>query len=300
MTTRRRILGIFAGVAALPFLPGEGRTASAQWRGLALGADAYIILDHPDADVLVPLAVAEIRRLEAAFSLFRSDSELSRLNRDGVLLAPSLDMVELLSFCTALHVRTDGAFDPTVQPLWALHAEAWSRSDAPDDRQIDRAREVTGWNRVTVSPAELSFRRPGMALTLNGIAQGFIADKVAALLRHQGVGNVLVNTGEIVARGQPPEGGPWRIGLPDRNESPLLLTDRAVATSTPLATTFDREETVGHIINPRTGRPGGLWSRVTVVSAGAAEADALSTAFCLMTGPEIEATRQDSRVALVA
>ncbi len=296
MTTRRRVLGILAGVAALPFLPRPGRAATAQWRGVALGAEAYIVLDHPDADVLIPRAVAEIRRLEAIFSLFHADSELSRLNRDGRLDVPSLDMIELASLCTALHHRTHGAFDPTVQPLWALHAEAWSRGAAPDDHEIERLCRSTGWREVDLSPSEISFRWPGMALTLNGIAQGFIADKVVSLLRRHGIENVLVNTGEISAAGRAQGDSPWSVVLPDGSE--MLLSNRAVATSAPLATSFDRGETVGHIIDPRTGRPGGRWTQVTVEAKSAAEADGLSTAFCLMSRAEIDGARRDSRVRL--
>ncbi len=179
-----------------------------------------------------------------------------------------------------------------------IHARAWARGAAPAQAEIDRVHAAIGWNRVDLSPARLTFRRPGMALTLNGIAQGYIADKVAALLRGEGVENVLVNTGEIAAFGRAPEGGPWRIGLPDRSGARLPLTEGAVATSAPSATTFDSARTAGHLIDPRTGRPGGLWSRVTVMSKSAAEADALSTAFCLMAQPQIEAVRRDSYVVL--
>lgn len=298
MTTRRRVLGILAGVAALPFLPRPGRAATAQWRGVALGAEAYIVLDHPDADVLIPRAVAEIRRLEAIFSLFRADSELTRLNRDGRLEAPSVDMIELASLCTALHHRTHGAFDPTVQPLWVLHAEAWSRGADPQDREIEHLRRSTGWQGVALSPSKISFGHPGMSLTLNGIAQGFIADKVVSLLRRHGVENVLVNTGEIAAAGRAQADTPWSVGLPDGSE--MSLSNRAVATSAPLATTFDRGEIVGHIIDPRTGRPGGRWTEVTVQADSAAEADGLSTAFCLMSRAEIEKARRNSRVKLFA
>ena len=123
---------------------------------------------------------------------------------------------------------------------------------------------------------------------------------MSGFLHRHGVENVLVNTGEIAARGQAPKGGPWTIGVSGRGESPLVLSNGAVATSAPLATAFDRNESVGHIIDPRTGRPGGRWSQVTVVSKSAAEADGLSTAFCLMSRSQIEAARRDSTVVLTA
>ncbi len=96
-TSRRRVLCIFGAVAGLPLLRGVGARAAAPlvtWEGTALGAPARITLAHPDreaAERLFATCVAEIRRLEALFSLHREDSEIARLNRDGVLAAPATD-----------------------------------------------------------------------------------------------------------------------------------------------------------------------------------------------------------------
>ena len=135
-------------------------------------------------------------------------------------------------------------------------------------------------------------------LTLNGIAQGFIADKVTALFRQNGVSNVLVNTGEIVALGSAPNGNSWQVKLGHEEGQSIPLNGAAVATSAPLGTTFDTAGKVGHILDPRTGYPGETWSGVSVVSNSAAEADGLSTAFCLMTRSEIAASKGESQVYL--
>lgn len=302
MISRRRVLTILGGVAALPVLPIPGVLASTsspgQWRGIALGAPAHIVLDHPDADHLISLAVAEMRRLEKIFSLYRKDSDLSKLNRSGHLSDPALDLVELLAICSRINTQTSGAFDPTVQALWSLYAREMSDGRAPDDDQIAQAQERTGWRHVDFSAGSVRFDRSEVALTLNGIAQGFIADKVTALFRRQGVSNVLVNTGEIAALGTGHDDLPWQVKLGDETGETIKLSDAAVATSAPLGTAFDAAGLVGHIIDPRTGRPGGNWRQVSVVSASAAVADGLSTAFCLMTRPEIEAAKGDSQVYL--
>ncbi len=298
MTTRRRLLTILAGAAVLPVVGARAARPPAQWRGIALGAPAHIVLDHPDAADLIRQSVAEMRRLEAIFSLFRPDGDLSRLNRDGSLTEPALELVELLSLCAGLNRRTGGAFDPTVQPLWALYADHFSRGRRPDDAQVAGVRSTTGWDRVDYGPQKIAYRRPGMAMTLNGVAQGFIADKVAALLRRAGIRNVLVNTGEIAALGLAPGGAPWQIALQSTGHPDIPLSDAAIATSAPLGTTFDHDQKAGHIIDPRTGYPGGKWSSVTVISRSAAEADGLSTGFVLMDRPDIEAARGASRVLL--
>lgn len=298
MTTRRRVLTILAGAAVLPVLGARANTAISEWNGIALGANARIILDHPNGDHLIASAVKEIHRLEAIFSLYQEDSQLSRLNRDGILRGPALEMIELLSICSNINARTNGAFDPTVQTLWALYAETNSKGSSPSEASILEAIQSTGWKHVAYSSGEVSYARQGMALTLNGIAQGYIADKIAKLFRGNGVKNVLVNTGEISALGTDPNGDGWNVKLGNADGTSLSLNNASIATSAPLGTTFDAEGTFGHILDPRTGYLGDVWSQVSVVSTSAAEADGLSTAFCLMSEAEIAAAKGSSDVYL--
>ena len=298
MTTRRRFLSIVAGAAILPVIGARSSTNAAQWRGIALGAEVQIILDHPNADNLIASAVAEIARLENVFSLYQTDSQISRLNRDGALENPGFEMIELLSICSTINARTGGAFDPTVQTLWTTYAEAYATGAVPNTDSLEIAMSVTGWGHVQYSSQRVSFDRAGVQLTLNGIAQGFIADKLTKLFRDNGVSNVMVNTGEIVALGTAPSGDEWRVKLGSDDGQSVSLHNAAIATSAPLGTTFDANEKVGHILDPRTGYPGGVWSGVSVVAASAAEADGLSTAFCLMSRSEVEASRRESQVYL--
>jgi thiamine biosynthesis lipoprotein len=283
---RRRFLTIVAGAAALPGAS-PATPAPYRWRGIALGAPASITLDNPEAPRLVAEALAEIIRLEGIFSLYRTDSALMRLNATGRLAEPPPELLELLGLCGAIHRATEGYFDPTIQPLWALFAESYTGGAAPDADSIATARERVGWREVRYSAAEVGFGREGMALSLNGIAQGYICDRVAALLAAEGLTDALIDPGEIRALGNRPGGGPWRVGLAD-TPGALPLRDRAVATSAPQATVFDEAGRIGHIFDPHTGRPGALWQSVTVTAPHAAVADALSTAFCLMDRAMIE------------
>ncbi len=310
MIGRRRFISIAAG-AGLGALAGPIAASSPtgdslhRWRGTALGAAASITIAHDDAARLAARAQAEVARLEAIFSLYRADSALSRLNVAGRLAAPPLELVELLSACDALHGITGGAFDPTVQPLWALYAERFAAGAAPAEREIDETLGRTGWRHVVISPREVAFTAAGMALTLNGIAQGYIADKVAALLRRAGVSNVLVDMGEIVALGRQPDDLPWRIAIADPSDPTRVhkyrhLSGRAIATSAPLGTVYDTAGTVGHILDPRTGRPGGRWRQVSVTAPAATRADGLSTAFCLMAEPDIRRAATGVQVDLLS
>ncbi len=277
---RRRFLTITAACASILAAPGHAAPRLRQWHGVALGSAATIALDHPDADRLIGRALAEIDRLENIFSLYRADSALSRLNRDGLLDAPPFELLDCLSLCGRVHAASGGRFDPTVQPLWQAHAEAWAQGHAPDPARLAVARALTGWQGVSVQQAQIRLARPGMALTLNGVAQGVIADRVADLLRAEGLSDVLVDTGEIAARGHTPDGQDWPVTLTGGQR--LTLADRALASSSPRGTVFDAAGLQGHILDPETGQPvRGAFAGVSISAPRAGLADALSTAACL-------------------
>lgn len=280
LLTRRRFLSISAGFAALAARPMAARAGLTEWRGIALGAKAQILLDHPEADRLIDLALAEIARLEAIFSLNRPDTALVRLNATGRLEAPPFELLECLGLSGRVHGATGGLFDPSVQPLWELYARKAMAGLNPPPEEIAATLGRTGWDGVSFD-AEAVVLRPGMALTLNGVAQGFIADKVARLLMDQGLSHVLVNTGEFRAAGPMPDGAPWPVQL---TSGPVVpLSGGALASSSVLGTTFDEAGRIGHILDPRTGLPAQpRWQLVSVTAPSAGLADALSTAACLM------------------
>ena len=276
MITRRRFIAISAALAALPAQSRAG-TPGPTWTGQALGARASIRLDHPDAAAIARRVTAEIARLEGILSLYRSDSALARLNRDGHLAAPPFELLDCLGLAGAVHAASGGRFDPTVQGLWAVWAEAGGV--APAAAALDKARAATGWQGVRLAPGAITLR-PGMALTLNGIGQGYVADRIAALLAAEGLTNILVDTGEFRALGTRPGGGDWPVRLEAGPR--ITLADRALATSAPLGTSFDAAGRLGHILDPRTGAPvAGPWRSVSISAPEAALADALSTAACL-------------------
>ena len=293
MIRRRRLLSIAAAAALVPARPGHA-TAISQWRGVALGADASITLAHPDAERIIELARAEIARMEAIFSLHQPGSALALLNAQGRLHAPPFELLDCLGLAARVHAATGGVFDPTVQPLWALHAAHYAGAaepGAPSSAAVAETRVRTGWHRLRLDPDDIRLQ-PGMALTLNGIAQGYIADRVARLLRGMGLEQVLVNTGEHLALGGDPRGGPWQVRLRAGGEllpGAVALEGAALASSAMRGTTFDAAGRQGHILDPATGRPGPAhWQLVSVIAPEAGLADALSTAFCLMGRPAIE------------
>ena len=292
MIGRRRFLSITAATCGLGLIGkgAAGDTAAFDtWQGTALGAHASIKLHHPDPDVaraLIGGARAEIERLERVFSLYRPDSAVSRLNRDGVLDAPPLDLVRLLAEAGRYAAITEGAFDITVQPLWRLYARHFGRRDAepdgPSPEAVAEALALVDHRAVSIDPSRVAFERPGMAITLNGIAQGYITDRVAALFRREGLDHVLIDLGELRALGRHPEGRPWHVGLkeprrPDRSDRTLDLDNVALATSAGYGTRFDDSGRHHHLLDPRSGRSSNRYLSISVRADTATEADALST-----------------------
>jgi thiamine biosynthesis lipoprotein len=300
--TRRRFIsnsGAVAGLSLGAFGVGVARPGRAsplfhEWRGVALGADASLQIYHPDAaeaERMIADALAEVRRLERVFSLYDDTSALSRLNRDSELVDPPQELVELLATSMRYARGTDGAFDPTVQPLWALYAKHFSTADAdpngPSPADISGAAAKCGYQRLAVDPAKVAFKQSGMALTLNGIAQGYITDRVAELLRARGVTHTLVDMGETRALDAHPAGRPWSVGIKDpraedRFVATLALDNQAVSTSGGYGTEFDAEGRFNHIFDPATGMCANRYLSVSVVAPTATCADALSTAFSVM------------------
>lgn len=283
MLNRRRFLAISAALMApLPAAAAPLHVA----KGQALGATVTLRLAHPDAPTIAARAMAEIARLEDIFSLYRNDSALVRLNGAGLLAAPPFELLECLSLAGAVHAASDGRFDPTVQPLWALQAEAAVAERPVDPAALAAARARVGWDRVALEADRITLA-PGTALTLNGIAQGYVADRVAALLEAEGLGDILIDTGELRALGGHPQGGAWPVKL--EQGGTVALRGRALATSAPLGTTFDQAGRLGHILDPESGAPvAAVWRAVSISAPTAALADALSTATCL-TADEVEA-----------
>ena len=295
---RRRFIHIGAALAALALAPAALAEAPVRrWSGSALGAHASIELVGADAilaDATFAAVEQEIVRLEALFSLYRTDSALSRLNAAGRLDAPEADLLRLLALVRSVHTETGGLFDPTVQPLFAAYAThfAGGRIDALPATELADRLALVGFGQVLFDEEAVRFSRPGMAMTLNGVAQGYITDRVADLLRARGFTNVLLDIGEIQALGGGRDGGGWKVGLAARPDSDALamtlrLKDRAVATSMMDGTVLDTAGRVGHILHPAKGAVASAFSAVSVVAPDAALADALSTAAVLMTADEL-------------
>lgn len=301
INNRRRVLRVMAVGAGALMAPkslwATGKTAEIyDWQGRALGADTSIQLysyDQEKAEQTLSGAQEIINKYEAMFSLYDENSQTSTLNKFGVLQNPSSEFVALVRLSKKFSKTTNGAFDISVQPLWNVYQNHFNGETTGDlNEKINAVLENIGSDKISVGQERVSFERDNMAVSFNGIAQGFITDKVSEYLNEQGFENVLVDMGEYRAGGPQENGEPWRIGLLDPFDAVSVadvieMSGGAVATSGGYGNQFDSSGQYHHLFNPQTGLSSKLYASVTVQANDATTADALSTAFSNMTESSI-------------
>ncbi|MDZ7861064.1 MAG: FAD:protein FMN transferase [Candidatus Krumholzibacteriota bacterium] len=241
-------------------------------------------------------ALHELHRLETVMSTWNPESEISQLNlsagKEPLVLSPELS--ELIRISTLFSEKTGGAFDITARPLVRLWGFQDGAKQLPSDKEINNALDRVGYGKIKIGENRNSVALPeGTQIDLAGVAKGYGVDRCAEILRKEGVESALVNLGgNIYAFGSPPGKTGWVVGI--RNPTGdseitgyIILKNEAVATSGNYENFIRRDDkTIGHIINPLTGRPvSGNTLSVTVISPTAAASDALSTALFVL-GPE--------------
>ena len=257
---------------------------------LAFGTTITIALVHADAQLArqaISDALAAAQRVDHLMSIYRPGSQVYQLNQMGVVRQPDAQLLAVLAQARTFSQWTHGAFDITVQPLWQAFNEAASAHALPTQEQRRAALALAGWRDLEFDEKQVRFARPGMALTLNGLAQGYAADMALAALRAHGIQNALLDTGEFVARGRKRAHHPWTLGVRDPRDAQALaatlhVNGCAVATSGDYATAFTPDYRHHHIFDPAVGDSPQELASVTVMANTGMLADGLSTAFMVL------------------
>ena len=281
----------FGGFAFTSLWPHEVKATTCST--LALGTEVRITAFHKSAKFVqcaIAAAFEELALVERLMSIYQPDSQVSRLNHTGSLRLPHPYMVEVFRHAQHVSALSGGAFDVTVQPLWEVFANAAKARQIPSQLDIDHARQLVDWRQLGVTKDSLTFGRSGMRVTLNGIAQGFAADRILLALRKAGIENALVDAGEILPLGRPARGETWLVGIqhPRQWHAYIALANldgRALATSGDYATAFSPDGRHHHIFDPQTGYSPTELASVSILAPTAMAADALSTA-CFVLGAE--------------
>lgn len=232
---------------------------------------------------LARAAIEEVARLEARYSRYREDSELSAINRvaaAGGSIEVDAETAALLDYAAACHHESGGLFDISAGIL--RRAWRFDTGQLPDPALVQRLLQHVGWRHVdwpqidgppgdvaptggpppagplvdgqrddqpggqpVAAPARrLRFKVPGMELDFGGIVKEYAVDRVAALLQHAGVAHGFVNLGgDVRALGPQPDGTPWRIGIRHPRAPGELLITVDLATGA-LASSGDYERCI--------------------------------------------------------
>ncbi|UCG53805.1 MAG: FAD:protein FMN transferase [Candidatus Latescibacterota bacterium] len=235
------------------------------------------------AEEAIGRAFEEMTRLIDIFNRYDSSTPLSVLNQQGYLTGPPAELTDVVTRAIEICKLSHGAFDITVKPIVDLfknHGD--DRRPAPDD--IDETLTLVGSDKIELAVDRIGFQRAGMGMTLDGIAKGYIVDRISDVLVSHGVDNHLINAGgDIRARGARQDKRPWAVAIQDPQKKGnypqvVRLTDGAVATSGSYEVYYDQQRILHHIIDPQIGTSPNHNVSVSVMSESVMQADALSTA----------------------
>jgi thiamine biosynthesis lipoprotein len=258
----------------------------------AMGSDCTVHLyggTAKDHELIVAAAEEEIRRIEARYSRYRSDSELARINKVaaiGGVIDIDAETAGLIAYAKACFGKSDGAFDITsglLRTVWDFSA-----SRLPDQSSIGAVLPFIGFDKVALVNSQLHFGQPGIELDFGGLGKEYAADRAAEVCLELGACHGFVDLGgDIRVIGPQPDGLPWRIDIRHPSEADRLVAEIALPTGA-LATSGDYERFIEvdgrrycHILNPKTGWPVQGLSSATVISDRCLVAGSLSTAAML-------------------
>jgi len=255
-------------------------------------------------------ALDEIDRLENQLSLFRPTSEIAHLNaradREPVRVSP--EVFALLERALQLNQETDGAFDITVAPLMTLWGFR-NEKPPPTQSEIEETLVRVGAAHVILRRENFTvrFAKPGVNLDLGAIGKGYAIERAVELLKEAGVVSALIHggTSTVYGMGKGPNDNPWRVSIEDslkrsaeaaglawapdaQNDWDFELEDKALSVSAVWGRAYEHEgKLLGHVIDPRIGRPVSETLLAALTCPSATDTDALSTAL-LTLGPEAQ------------
>jgi len=280
------------------FAFGCSKQRTVQRTEMIMGTNVTITVVAPTAEEgerAVDAAMLEIRRLDAMMSLYKDTSEITKVNlaagKGPVKVSP--EMIEVVKHAVTISELSGGVFDVTIGPLVVLWQMRLKEGKVPTDEEIAGVRPLVNYRNIVMDKkaSTLFLKKKGMILDLGGM-KGYIADRVADLMKRRGINNALIAlAGDIWALGRREDGNPWRIGVQhprekDKTLTVLELSDKYVCTSGDYERFVIRgKQRYHHIINPRTGRPSTGVISVTLMGKQGAFIDPLAKIPFIL-GPE--------------
>jgi len=234
--------------------------------------------------------------VDVSVNLWVDSSVISKVNRNEEV---ALDSIFINNFRIAQEAArlSDGYFDPTISPIVAAWGFSYKNGDSITPQLIDSLKQLVDYRKIRIESGKIVKENPAMTLDFNAIAQGYTSDLIARFLESRGIKIYLVDTGgEIMARGEKPNGQPWIVGIekPAENwdservlQTRIALRDKGLVTSGSTRKYVERNgKRYSHCIDPKTGYPveHNVLS-VTVLAENSVWADALAS-ICMVMGME--------------
>lgn len=249
--------------------------------------------DSVQGNLFSDLAIAEVKRIENLISDWIPTSQISKVNQNAGISPVKVDkeVFDLVERANKISKLTSGAFDISYASMDRIWKFDGSMKEMPTEEAIRKSVEKVGYQNIILNSKDTTIflKNKGMKLGLGGIGQGYIADKIKALLQEKGCNSGLVNvSGDINTWGKQPNGNTWTVGIVNpMNKNKVFATfpldDSAVETSGSYEkyVTFNGKR-YSHIIDPRTGYPASGIISVSVFAKQTELADALATGIFVM------------------
>ncbi|MAI34160.1 MAG: thiamine biosynthesis protein ApbE [Rhodopirellula sp.] len=251
----------------------------------------------PDGEAIRQDVVAELARVDALMSNYRSDSVIERFNRAGAseVLEVGPEIVNLIAKAREVTKASRGCYDLTIKPVFDLWGFSGQQVSVPSETELRNQLQIVGIDHVVArSGNTLAKSVRDLQVDLSSIAQGYTVKKMADVLESAGIEHYLVELGgELKSRGHKLGGEPWRVAIerptPEERSIHKVITIRS---DTPLSVMIsgtyrhyfdDQGQRHSHVLDARTGWPVSHSTvSVTVIDQDPTRADAWSTALlCL-------------------
>ncbi|MGD9015533.1 MAG: FAD:protein FMN transferase [Candidatus Omnitrophota bacterium] len=273
-------------IVALAIFSSACQQAHPLYKDSRLMMGTIIEVISPDKQAAA-IAFKEINRIESLLSVFKDDSEIARLNRQGRLRV-SQETLQVIKQSGEFWQATQGAFDITAAPLIELWGFYNKKYRIPSDSEIKEKLALIGFDKIKIDGNIIEFKIAGMKIDLAAIAKGFAIDCAVEKLRSAGIESALLNAGgDIYCLGNK-FGLPWQVAVRTNEQlisaENLKLKDKAVATSGNYEQYFWVDNVrYCHILNPKTGRPADSnLASVTVIADDCLTTDALATSIFVL------------------
>lgn len=253
--------------------------------GILMGTTVEIKVwsfDETTAKKSISAAFNEITRVENIFSVYKPESEISQLNKNGSAIM-SDEAVQLIKKSVYFSEISNGAFDITIMPIIELWKTAKKNGKLPTAEKITKVRQLVGSKNISIDEQnrKINFIKKGMKIDLGGIAKGYAVDKAVEILKKNRIKAGMINAGGDIRCFGPKV---WKIALQNpRNKNDFItvlrISDKAVTTSGDYERYFEIDKMkISHIIDPLSGYPADKSISATIISDTATDADALATA----------------------